>query len=286
MFTQAEQITVHPAENKDRHPLANLIHFGAYVHRHLDWRPPLDWIGQTPFLVAWQNGEIVGALACPPDPPNVAWIRLFAVAHGMPANDIWGELWPKAKSQLSILTDQLKVAAIPLHSWFNTLLESSQFDSGHKVVVLSWKYQERPPALRSASSNLRPMLLDDIKDIESIDAVAFGGVWQNSQSCLEIAFRQSAIATVVEENGKLIGYQISTTTQLGGHLARLAVLPEYQGTGIGYALLDDMLSQFERRGIRTVTVNTQHDNQVSLSLYQKAGFRLTGEEYPVYECNA
>jgi ribosomal protein S18 acetylase RimI-like enzyme len=100
---------------------------------------------------------------------------------------------------------------------------------------------------------------------------------------LEIAFRQSAIATVAEINGSIAGYQISTSTQAGGHLARLAVHPEYQGRGIGYGLVLDMLSQFRRRGAHAVTANTQHDNLVSLSLYQKAGFERTGEEYPLFE---
>ncbi len=79
---KATQLIVEPAEFEDRHSLANLIHFGSYVHRHLDWRPPLDWLGQTPFLIARSEGEIVGALASPPDPPNVAWIRLFAASPG------------------------------------------------------------------------------------------------------------------------------------------------------------------------------------------------------------
>jgi ribosomal protein S18 acetylase RimI-like enzyme len=70
---------------------------------------------------------------------------------------------------------------------------------------------------------------------------------------------------------------------MGGHLARLAVRPEYQGNGIGEALVRDMLSQFYRRGAQTVSVNTQKDNRASISLYQKAGFRLTGEEYPLYQ---
>jgi hypothetical protein len=30
-------------------------------------------------------------------------------------------------------------------------------------------------------------------------------------------------------------------------------------------------------------VNTQQDNLFSLTLYQKAGFTRTGEEYPVYQ---
>ena len=89
MITKTVQLKVQPAEFVDRQYLANLIHFGAYVHRHLDWRPPLDWLGQSPFLVARRDGEIVGALVCPPDPPNVAWIRLFAVTHGIGPKGVW-----------------------------------------------------------------------------------------------------------------------------------------------------------------------------------------------------
>jgi len=91
---------------------------------------------------------------------------------------------------------------------------------------------------------------------------------------------------VAEDDGQLLGYQISTATTMGGHLARLAVHPAAQGGGIGYALVHDMLSQFTRRGARQVTVNTQQDNLVSLALYQKAGFKRTGEEYPVYQCRS
>jgi ribosomal protein S18 acetylase RimI-like enzyme len=87
---------------------------------------------------------------------------------------------------------------------------------------------------------------------------------------------------VAEDETGIIGYQISTTSAMGGHLARLAVLPAYQGRRIGYALLNDLLRQFVYRGIFRVTVNTQSDNLASLKLYEKAGFERTGERYPVY----
>jgi ribosomal protein S18 acetylase RimI-like enzyme len=70
---------------------------------------------------------------------------------------------------------------------------------------------------------------------------------------------------------------------LGGHLARLAVEPQQQGQGIGQALLQDLLAQFVRRGARAVTVNTQKNNQASLTLYQRMGFMATREEYPIYQ---
>lgn len=226
---------------------------------------------------------MVGALVCPPDPPNIAWIRLFAVAHGVPPDQVWEAMWSDAVPKLKEFCGSLRIVAIPLYHWFSKILETSGFNRDHRVVVLSWEPGDRPLAPHPGGLLIKPMTLEDIPEVEKVDVAAFGGVWQNSQSCLEIAYRQAALASVALMNGQLVGYQISTATQMGGHLARLAVLPEYQQLGIGYALVDDLLSQFEKRGARNVTVNTQHDNHISLALYQKAGFRLTGEEFPVYE---
>ncbi len=284
MIKNPSKLIVREAYEEDRQNLANLIHFGTYVHRHLDWRTPLDWVGNEPYVIAQERDELIAALACPPDPPNIAWIRLFAVYNNDMAAELWEMLWELARSQLAQFSGLLTVAAMPLHGWFRNLLEKSDFTSPHKVVVLSWSRDHHASNKKADNWNfIRPMVYDDLAEVEKIDQAAFGGVWQNSQSCLEIAFRQSAVATVADAEGIIVGYQISTATQMGGHLARLAVHPAYQGRGIGYALVRDMLSQFERRGAHHVTVNTQHDNLVSLSLYQKAGFKRTGEEYPLYE---
>ena len=152
------------------------------------------------------------------------------------------------------------------------------------MVVLTWKGGALPEVAKPATAMIRLMNYDDLTQVEMVDTVAFGNVWQNSQSCLEVAFRQASIATVAEISREVAGYQISTITAMGGHLARLAVKPKFQGLGVGYALVCDMLSQFERRNVGNVTVNTQDDNMISLSLYQKAGFSRSGEKFPVFQC--
>jgi ribosomal protein S18 acetylase RimI-like enzyme len=276
-------LDIRPVQLEDRSKLANLIHFEQYVHRHLDWRPPLEWIGEHPYLVAQQGSQVVAALACPPDPPGVAWIRLFAASSQVPLERAWRNLWEEALQQLLELPNRICAAAIPLQRWFPPLLEANDFVKTSVVVMLSWDRHMNKLAPPNPEVAIRPMNLDDIALVEEIDAAAFIPVWQNSKYGLEEAFRQAAIATIAEHDGEVVGYQISTATPIGGHLARLAVLPKTQGHGVGYALLHDVLSQFRRRGAQTVTVNTQHDNSASLALYQKAGFRLTGEEYPFYE---
>ena len=74
---------------------------------------------------------------------------------------------------------------------------------------------------------------------------------------------------MAELDKRIVGYQISTLYQDGAHLARLATIPEMQGMGIGGALVGEMIEHFLRRGITTLTVNTQRSNQQSQRLYQR-----------------
>lgn len=277
-----QPISVRPLVEKDRQHLASLIHFETCVHRHLDWRAPLEWVGFSPCLVAERNGELVAALVSPPDPPEIAWIRLFAVSSAIHAQEAWNLLWPEARAWLS-QTSEIVVAAIPLQKWFHAILESSGFQHTTDVHMLLWERGNQIPEQLEIPWQLRAMNQDDLPAVEKLDEAAFGPLWRNSLDSLRLALQQAAVATVVENDGGLVGYQISTASPLGGHLARLAVCPEQQCKGIGYSLVVDTLSQFNRRGAQRVTVNTQQDNLASLSLYKKAGFRETREQYPVYQ---
>jgi len=278
-------IIVREATEKDRQKLAMLVHFEVYVHRHLDWRSPLDWLGYQPYLIAEKDDKVVAALACPPDPPNVSWLRLFAVSSQISLEQAWQALWPAARDACLEIASIERIAVIPLQRWFRSLLQKSEFSLTHRVVMLNWDISQNSPEAEPEFGDIivRPMNLDDLSAVHEMDSAAFKHEWKNSQSSLELAYRQAAIATVAELDGELVGYQISTASPVGGHLARLAVLPDFQRRGIGSALVRDMLWQFERRGAERVTVNTQEDNRASLTLYQKAGFKLTGEAYPVYQ---
>jgi [ribosomal protein S18]-alanine N-acetyltransferase len=279
------QTTIRPADQEDRQRLANLIHFEVYVHRHLDWRTPLDWIGFPPYFVMEQRKSLLAALACPPDPPMVAWIRLFAVTQDLSVERTWEALWQEASGQLASMNDVKWAAALALWPWFADVLEAHGFEENNRVVMLNWDAGSKLPESRPSEVIVRPMNFDDIGGVHDVDTASFTPVWQNSRPSLELAYRQAAVATVAEYQKRMVGYQISTATPIGGHLARLAVVPDCQGHGIGAALVGDLLMQFKRRGAKKVTVNTQKDNPGSLNLYQKNGFYLTGEEYPVYLLN-
>lgn len=278
-------IIIREATYKDRQNLAHLIETETFVHRHLDWKPVLDWIGNGPFLLAEDEGEILGALAAPSDLPETAWVRLFLVRSDLEPNEIWALLWEQTKELLQNKAHLQTVAVIPLHNWYQHILLKSSFRIETQVIMLRWKgvFSQRDENIGKLDINIRPILMDDISAVRLVDSLAFEPIWQISEEMLRIAFNQAAYASLIEINNDIIAYQISTYSSSGAHIARLAVMPKYQRKNIGSELIQDVIQQFMKRGVRGITVNTQIDNASALSLYTKAGFKRTGEKYPVYK---
>ena len=266
----------------DQRALANLIHFSAHVHRHLDWRNPLDWVGSAPFLVAELRGELVSALACPPDPPCVAWLRLFADSGKIPLGEAWELLWQAAREDLA-QRGNFTMAVILLQEWLRAILEATGFTSRQEIVMLERDQLSPAESPLPSGVSIRSMTAGDLPVVAALDAAAFEPIWQNSLEALQGAFPQAMLATVAVSAGEVIGYQITTRNPFGAHLARLAVRPDTQRRGVGGALVNELIQQLVQQSIVRLTVNTQSDNLTSLSLYRRIGFRETGERYPVYE---
>jgi ribosomal protein S18 acetylase RimI-like enzyme len=271
---------VRPVDLSDHQQLSNLIFFETHIHRHLDWRSPLEWLG-APFYWALEEGRfITAALACPAEVPGIAWVRLFVYAGHRSADHAWTLLWSTAKEEIA-RAGGATVAAIAMQTWFQQSLAASGFENHQQIVMLEWQHQ---PWVSSGANEIRirKMTDADLYQVVDTDNAAFDPLWHNSLDTIRLAFSQSLIGTVAENSQGIVGYQISTGHGQRAHLARLAVRPEVQGHGVGRALLSDLFNRVTQNGIARLSVNTQSDNAMSLSLYKKMGFQRTGEEYPVY----
>ena len=277
------QSLVRPADLSDHQQLSNLIFFETHLHRHLDWRSPLEWLG-APFYWALEEGRhITAALACPTEAVGMAWIRLFVYSGHWSADHAWNLLWPTAQAEIAQAGGAM-VAAIAIQTWFQQLLATSGFENRQQIVMLEWRYQ--PWAAQEADGiRIRRMTESDLAAVERTDNASFHPLWQNPLETLERAYKQSLFATVAENENGIVGYQLTTGSGQRAHLARLAVNPEMQHHGVGRTLLVDLFTKLTRNSITRLTVNTQSDNNTSLSLYQKMGFVRTGEQYPVYTLN-
>ena len=274
-------LQVRRAVSQDHDQIANLIYYESYSHRHLDWHSPLEWIGSPNYWVREEDGRITAALACPEDPPHVAWIRFFGYHQFLSAPQAWHPLWEMARNEVTSANTQTYVAAIVVKQWFQSLLLSSGFELKQNIVLLELRNEN----IRSFSAphgiRIRPMHDADMPDVAKVDLAAFGQFWHNTEITLQRARLQCASATVAEDDSGVIGYQLSTKNPLGAHLARLGVKPETQGRGIGFALVSHLIHTLGASQLGRLSVNTQADNAASLALYKKLGFIHTGEYFPV-----
>ena len=271
---------VRPVDLSDHQQLSNLIFFETHIHRHLDWRSPLEWLGAPFYWALEESRHLTAALACPPEVEGIDWVRLFVYAGHATADHAWTLLWSTAKEAIS-RAGGATVAAIAMQGWFQQALAASGFENRQQIVMLEW-YDQRRTSREANGIHIRKMTEADLPQVVETDNAAFDPLWHNSLETLRLAFSQSLFATIAEDSRGIFGYQLTTGHGQRAHLARLAVRPEVQGRGVGRALLSDLFTKVTRKGILRLSVNTQSDNETSLSLYKKMGFHRTGEEYPVY----
>jgi ribosomal protein S18 acetylase RimI-like enzyme len=270
-----------PATATDLNALSTFFKSRVNIQHHLDWRTSLEWVGFQPYYLLLRQNEILAVMAAPIDPVGVAWIRVYGASMELPPEKLFPILLEHCLKDLAI-EPRPTLAALGLQEWFKKTLETNNFHLRQQIVVLGWDFTIQPAKPIPDNLVIRPMTALDLPSVATVDRQAFKPLWQNSLDALILAFHKASLATVALLDDKIIGYQISTSTPINTHLARLAVNPEFQRRNIGYELVRQMLAASLKLNSWQVTVNTQGDNIASLALYDSLGFTLTGESFPVY----
>ncbi len=146
---------------------------------------------------------------------------------------------------------------------------------------------ERPPR-QVSEATLRSRRPGDTARVLEMDARAFDDFWSLDKYTLAgIAHAASVNAFRVALHGpEIAGYAIAGVTAGRGYLQRLGVDPGRQGHGLGRALAAWTLWWMRRNGAKSITVNTQSDNEPALRLYESLGFRRTGTDKYLFACEA
>lgn len=255
------------------------------IHRHLDWRQPTEWLGKQPFLLYLSpDNSIEAILNCAPEPQDIFWIRLFAYKNPLHKVKYWEALFNAGLKMITNQSGNPTIASLAYQKWMKDLLETEGWTEKHRVIQFKWERRRKSKILLTNinSSPIRQMSRIDISEVALIDQACFNPLWQHSQEALENAHAQSGYSTVFELDYSIRGFQISTYDKGKAHLARLAVLPDYQKQHIGEKLVLDTLRYITNRGIKDISVNTQQDNYSSIGLYKKLHFKKTGDSFPIY----
>ena len=251
-------------------------------HVHLDWLDPTNLIDEEPFILASSGETAVGTLGCPPDHPEAAWVRTFAAAEGTEVEKIWEILWAEGGSRLLDLNVE-HVAALALENWFEQLVQKAGFKRTDTVIFYELGLESGTAVGNDPGYKLRSIRSTETEAILEVDRLAFETIWQISRDSPAVAIIQASSASLIEDGGEVIGYQITTSSPIGAHLPRLAVLPSRQREGLGTLLVNDAAQSVQETGLGQLSVNTQENNHSSRKLYEKLGFMQTGKEFPVLE---
>lgn len=272
---------VRVAVRGDAAALTRLLRDAAFVHLHADWHMPGDWLGEPGFVVHLDEwGErLAGCLVVAADPAPAAWVR---VAATLP-EDGFPLLLDMFDAALPVLSPEInEIAWFVTDEWPEAWLDGLGFDLVTEVITFEKKDFRLAPYQAPAGLELRPARTEDFPTLAAIEAEAFEPIWRHSAEGLLLAWRQSVLFDVAVLNGEPVGFQFSTRTYSGAHLARMTVRPEQQGQGIGAALLAEAITQFEAKKLRTISLNTQVDNHASQRLYRRFGFVESGQSFPVW----
>lgn len=286
---------VRVAKKEDAGTIMRLLQQAAYTHYHVDWRLPADWIGDEGFVVylekegqarrwgSWGNGGLAGCLAVAADPPPAAWVRVASIATRERPELVLATMLAAVLPGLQ-KTAVSQLAWLAVEEWPDNWLAPLGF---YRISQLE-TYIKRQMSIPSVAPSLhpltfRPAQLDDLATLADIEAAAYAPLWRHSSQALAHAFSQAFSFDVIEVDGRIIGFQLSTRSGYNGaHLARMTIRPEWQQQGVGSALLTQTLQQYQTHGIRHVSLNTQVENIASQRLYKKFGFQANGERLPIW----
>ena len=136
-------------------------------------------------------------------------------------------------------------------------------------------------------TTIRLMRNVDADAVRQVDSVAFGAWAQQVRGDPAPIYRRTranVLASramdpegcfVAEEGGRVLGFIFSRTWGRVGWFGTFAVLPEYQGRGIGQQLVAASLAYLNRDLARLIGLETMAESAYNLGLYLKLGFRAT-----------
>ncbi len=283
----APAFTPLPFTVSDRQHILDLSRYAPRRHLHLDWRSLADWLPESTFCgwLARLDGRARAALGASLQSgdrgTSAAWLRLLIPVNASRSDSTLDALWESLCADLRS-RGVTRIGILLFEEWTTKIVRRWGFEPDNRVITFRREggpIPDPPPTPLA----IRPMALADLEDVVRVDAAAFTDpLWRYDFGTLSHALPHASSFDVLEDQGEIVGYQFGTRHIGSGHLARLAVHPSWQGQGHGKRLVARSLHFFADRGIRVVTVNTQHDNYRSRQLYVGMGFRLTDYAVPLW----
>lgn len=137
---------------------------------------------------------------------------------------------------------------------------------------------------------IRAMSLEDVGLVHQIDVLSFSTPWPERSYQFEVSQNQAARSWVVEVDGENGQRRIAAMAVLWmivdeGHIATLAVHPDFRKQGLGRRLLAHALLAVSAEGAFKAFLEVRAGNSVAQKLYLDFGFEVVGVRPRYYRDN-
>lgn len=145
--------------------------------------------------------------------------------------------------------------------------------------------------------NIRKMHEEDTKQVQNIAKKTWNATYKNiipievQNNFLESAYNDDkmkqrlelSLLYVAEVEGEVVGFANYSQVRDGGkvELAAIYLYPEFQGQGIGTALLQQAIKEIE--GTKEIYINVEKDNKIGMTFYKAKGFEIVKEFDDVFD---
>ncbi|HEX5501433.1 MAG TPA: GNAT family N-acetyltransferase [Thermomicrobiales bacterium] len=271
--TPTPDATIAPlrAEDAGRLGLGWSSNFSAReLAQHLQAHPGLSWwvpaTGEYLIGEPWRHRDEIAAIR-----------ELSARLHAGPLAAAFCAGCRERGDRLAVMVDQHEIRR-------DSFYQDLGFDLLQEILIYELRRLPRPipPPARLRFAPLTPATHADLL---AVDHAAFPWLWRNSAG--EFASYGALYGVEIyvgrEPGGAPVAYVGLTSYRGWGHLDRIAVIPERQGSGYGLEALNFATAHLAEHGARHLGLSTQSDNIRSQSLYERYGFRRTyHNDYFIY----
>ncbi|WP_426990089.1 ribosomal protein S18-alanine N-acetyltransferase [Pseudarthrobacter sp. Y6] len=119
----------------------------------------------------------------------------------------------------------------------------------------------------------RDMTLDDVPAVDALEQRLFpADAWPLHMFLSELSQRETRRYLVAESGGDIVGYAGLMCIEPIADVQTIAVVPEFEGRGIGSTLLTRLIEEARHRGAADVLLEVRADNPRAQQLYLRFGF--------------
>ena len=134
---------------------------------------------------------------------------------------------------------------------------------------------------RSGPAAIEPASLRDAARLAQLHGASFHRGWGEGEFEGMLTERNTLVHRL-RIGRKIVGFAVSRMAADEAELLSIAVAADHRGRGLSRELLLTHLGHLAGRGIRTVFLEVEENNQPARRLYARAGFAVTGRRERYY----